>query len=113
MIYQYLYDKLRIIMNRYYIKDTTVNKLVYKQNIQEVVSYLEELCKRSNKKNRTDFMTDMISLGHGYDDPNGVYFTQLMADKFDIGVIKSDGSLKRCNIHEHARNAKYRAEMGD
>lgn len=113
MIYRYLYDKLSTIMNRYYIKDTTINKVIYKQNVNEVVSYLEELCKRVNRKSRADFMTDMISLGHGYDDPSGAYFTQLMSDKFDIGVISHDNKFKRCNIHEHARNAKYRAEMGD
>jgi hypothetical protein len=32
----------------YYIKDTTINKIVYKNNVNEVVNYLEELCKKSS-----------------------------------------------------------------
>lgn len=97
----------------YYIKDTTVDQLVYKNNVNEVVSYLEEMCKRAYKKTRKSFMEDMISLGHGYDDDGGVYFTELMADKFEIGVVRTDKKLVRTNIHEHSRNLKYRDVMGD
>lgn len=100
-------------MSRYYIKEPS-NKLVfYCSTVTEAVKKLEQLCSKITKQDRKTFMLEMISLGHGYDDPNGAYFTELMADKIEIGVVTKDGKLKRCNIHEHARNAKYRNEMGD
>lgn len=97
----------------YYIKDTTINEIVYKDSLSEMVTYLEEVCQRRFRQNRADYMTDMISLGFGYDDAEGVTFTSLLADKFEIGVKRSDGKLVRTNIHEHARNVKYRDVMGD
>ena len=97
----------------YYIKDTTINKIIYKKNVQEVVKHLEEVCKRFHRKSRNIYMDEMISLGHGYDDDQGVYFTELLSADFDIGVVKKDGKHLKCNIHEHARNIKYRNEMGD
>jgi len=30
-----------------------------------------------------------------------------------VGVHRKDGRHVRSNIHEHARNVKYRNEMGD
>jgi hypothetical protein len=100
-------------MNRYYIKDTTINTIVYRETVPEVVAYLETLCKKLTGQNRTNFMLEMVSLGHGYDDTNGAYFTELMADKVELGLVGKDGRFKRCNVHEHARNAKYRDVMGD
>lgn len=100
-------------MSRFYIKDTLNNKVIYKNNVFEIVEYLEILCKKAFQQNRKVFMEEMVSLGHGYDDPNGIYFTELMSDKFEIGIVKNDGSLKRCNIHEYSRNIKYKSEMGD
>lgn len=97
----------------YYIKDTTVGEIVETGNVLEMVSYLEEVCKRFHKKSRASYMDDMISLGHGYDDKNGAYFTERMSEHFDIGVKRTDGSLVRTNIHEHARNVFYRNETGD
>ena len=55
----------------------------------------------------------MSELGHGYDDPQGINFTNLMSDHFEIGALKKDGKLVQTNIHELARNNKYRNEMGD
>ena len=100
-------------MSRYYIKDITINKVVIKNTVPEIVSYLESLCKKVFKQNRSVFMNEMISLGHGYDDPQGAYFTELLADKCETGIIRNDGSLVKTNIHEHSRNVKYRNEMGD
>lgn len=100
-------------MNNYYIKNELDQKIVYCESVPEVVENLELICKKLTKKSRSEFMTEMVSLGHGYDDPQGIYFTELMADKFDIGVVSRDGRHKRCNIHEHARNVKYRSVMGD
>lgn len=97
----------------YYIKDTTINKFVYKNNVNEVVNYLENLCKKFHKKTRKSFMDDMANLGYGYDDEQGVYFTELMRNDFEVGVLRKDGRHVRANIHEHARNIKYRNELGD
>ena len=97
----------------YYIKDTTINKFVYKNSVNEVVKYLEGLCQKIHKKTRKNFMDDMANLGHGYDDDQGVYFTELMRENFEVGVRRKDGSHVRSNILEHARNMKYRNEMGD
>ena len=55
----------------------------------------------------------MESLGHGYDDPQGVNFTTMMGEYFEVGALKKDGRMVRTNIHELARNLKYRKEMGD
>ena len=97
----------------YYIKDTTINKIIYKNNVQEIVKHLEEVCKRYHKKSRKLYMDEMVSLGHGYDDDQGVYFTELLGADFDIGVLRRDGKHIKCSIHEHARDVKYRNEMGD
>lgn len=98
---------------RYFVKDKTVNDIIFKNTVGEMVNYLEEVCNRFHKKSRKTFMIDMESIGHGYDDPTGINFTELMGNDFEIGVIKSDGRLVRTNIHEHDRNVKYRDVMGD
>lgn len=100
-------------MNRYYIKDTTNNTTVYIETVSDVVAYLENLCKQLTGHNRTNFMLEMVSLGHGYDDTNGANFTELMAEKVEIGLVGQNGRFKRCNVHEHTRNVKYRDVMGD
>lgn len=100
-------------MKRYYIKDDTTKQVVYTQTVPEVVSYLERMCQKIHRQTRKDYMVEMVSLGHGYDDNQGAYFTELMAKNVDIGIVTKDGRLKRCNIHEHARNQKFKTEMGD
>lgn len=97
----------------YYIKDTIKSKIVYFNTIPEVVSYLEELCQQKFRQTRKTYMLEMESLGHGYDDGASINFTNFMREHFEVGVRKSDGSLMRTNIHELARNNKYRNETGD
>lgn len=97
----------------YYIKDTTINKIVSFTDPNEVVSYLENLCRKKLKKSRKEFMFEMESLGHGYDDPQGANFTAMMGEHFEVGALKKDGRMVRTNVHELARNLKYRKEMGD
>lgn len=100
-------------MSKYYIKEPAGKSVFYCNTVPEVVGTLEQLCRKITRQDRKAFMLEMVSLGHGYDDPHGAYFTELMADKVEIGVFGKDGRHKRCNVHEHARNAKYRNEMGD
>lgn len=97
----------------YYIVDTTINQVIEKNSVQEIVNYAEQLCEKYYKRSRKSYMDEMISIGHGYDDPQGVNFIQLMSDKFETGVIKSSGKMVRTNIHEHMRNVKYKDMMGD
>lgn len=98
---------------KYFIKDTTANKLVIFENLPQTVNYLEDLCRKTLRKTRKQFMDEMVSLGHGYDDDQGAYFTQLMSEKFQIGVQKDNGKLVKTNIHEATRNYKFRNELGD
>ena len=43
----------------YYIKDTTVNKVITFTDPNEVVSYLENLCRKQLKKTRKEMMFEM------------------------------------------------------
>ena len=97
----------------YYIIDKTINEVIAKNTVQEIVKYAEQLCEKYYKRTRKSYMDEMISIGHGYDDPEGHTFIQLMSDNFETGVIKSSGKLVRTNIHEHMRNSKYKDVMGD
>ena len=98
---------------KYYVKDSTIGKIVERNSVLELVSYLEEVCKRKFKQSRTSYMDEMVSLGHGYDDENGMYFTERMSDSFEIGIKKDKNSYYRTNIHEYTRNTFYKNEMGD
>jgi len=97
----------------YYINDTTINKVVTFTDANEVVSYLENLCRTKLRKTRKELMFEMECLGHGGDDRQGVNFTAMMGEHFEVGALKKDGRMVRTNIHEMARNLKYRKEMGD
>ena len=97
----------------YYINDTTINKVVTFTDANEVVSYLENLCRTKLRKTRKELMIEMECLGHGDDDRQGVNFTAMMGEHFEVGALKKDGRMVRTNIHEMARNLKYRKEMGD
>jgi hypothetical protein len=98
---------------KYYIKDTTINKIVYFEDINNIVPYLEQLCKKTFKQDRKTWMFEMQTLGHGFDDAQGIYFTELMTGHFDVGVLRDDGRHIKTNVHELQRNLKYRNEMGD
>lgn len=97
----------------YYIKDTTIDKVVTFTDANDVVSYLENLCRTKLRKTRKELMFEMECLGHGDDDRQGVNFTNVMSEHFEMGSLKKDGRTVRTNIHELARNLKYRKEMGD
>ena len=71
----------------YYIKDTTINKVITFDDINETVNYLENLCIKKNRKSRKDFMYDMSELGHGYDDPQGINFNNLLCVHFVFGGL--------------------------
>lgn len=98
---------------KYYIEDTTLNKVVYFDDVNNLIPYLEGVCARKFKQSRKEYMYEMVTLGHGFDDPQGVHFTEMMSGHFNIGILREDGRHVRTNVHELQRNLKYRREMGD
>ena len=96
-----------------YINDTTLNKVLYFDDVNQLVTHLETVCLRKFKQTRKNWMFEMSTLGHGWDDPQGANFTELMMTYFEVGTVKPDGRHVRTNIHELSRNLKYRKEMGD
>lgn len=98
---------------KYYIRDTTINKVVYFEDVNNIVGYLEQLCKKKFKQDRKTWMFEMQTLGHGFDDAQGIYFTELMSGHFDVGILRDDGRHVKTNVHELQRNLKFRKEMGD
>jgi hypothetical protein len=97
----------------FYIKDTTISSspFIY-NNVNDVVKHLEGTVKRRFNKTRAEYMQHIIELGHGYDDGDGVTFTNSLSEYFDIGVVRVDKYI-RTNIHEYVRNVRWRNEMGD
>lgn len=104
---------------KYYIHDTTIGKYVYFNQINELVSYFNQLIPRipipnsSGKhfKNRGEYAQYLSELGHGYDDSNGWMITRVLSEQFNIGVVRNDGSKERTNIHEASSFLKE--EYGD
>ena len=81
-------------MNKYYIQDTTINKEVQFNTYNEVIKHLEGTCQRKFKQSRKDYMNDMQSLGHSEDGRDGTSFCRLMAEQFNIGVIREHGKMR-------------------
>lgn len=95
---------------RYYVNDPTIGRYAHFDSVQEVVSYLENMLQRAHNISRKDYMENLISLGYGYDDPAGAYFTRSMRENFDIGVIR-DGRYVKTDIHNTENFNK--PEFGD
>ena len=86
-------------MNKLYIHDSTIGRYVTFNTLKELVSYLNDMIPRAFKISRSEYVQNLIDLGHGYDDQNGVMVTRAMADQFNIGVIKN-GTYVRTDVHE-------------
>ena len=97
--------------NKFYIKDSTIKKIIYFDAVPEVVHYLESLVKKVEGKTRPQFMQYLSELGHGYDDFNGVSFTRALAEKFEIGYVNNMGNHVRTDIHSMSSFTKE--EFGD
>jgi len=85
-------------MNKLYIQDSTIGRYVTFDTVSQLVSYLNHMIPRAFKISRDEYVQNLIDLGYGYDDPQGVMLTRAMADQFNIGVIKS-GNYVRTDIH--------------
>jgi len=95
---------------RYYIKDSTIKKVVYFNNLNEVVSYFGQMIPRAFNKTKQQYIQYLAELGHGYDD-DGVVLTRALSEQFNIGVERKNGKLERTDIHEASKFQKN--EYGD
>jgi hypothetical protein len=77
------------------------------------VKHLEGTVQRRFNLTRKQYMQNLIDLGYGYDDDNGITFTQSLAEYFNVGVISKDNRLIKTNIHEASRNLKYLEQYGN
>jgi len=95
-------------MNKLYIQDSTIGQYVTFNTVPELVAYLNTLIPRAFKISRSEYVQNLIDLGHGYDDPQGVMITRAMADQFNIGVIKNN-SYVRTDVHaiSNFQNEEY------
>ena len=94
----------------FYVKDPTTKKMVTFEEYPAVVRYLEGTIQRLKKQTRAEFMTDMVALGHGYDDYDGVQFVKLLSEAVDLGVVRGNRTV-RCDICDVAMFNK--PEFGD
>jgi len=86
-------------MNTLYIQDSTIGKYVTFNTVPELVKYIgEQIVPRAFKLTRNQYMQNLIDLGYGYDDRDGVTLTRAVADQFNIGVVK-DGNYVRTDVH--------------
>ena len=93
----------------YYIQDSTAGKYVIFGTVPELVTYLEGMVQRAHNLTRKQYMQNLIDLGYGYDDPQGVTFTRQMGDQFNIGIVRN-GNYLRTDIH--SQNAFTKEEFG-
>jgi len=84
---------------KYYIQDSTLNKYVYFDTVPEIVKHLEEMVKRAMGLTRQQFTQNLVELGYGYDDADGVVFTRGMADQFNIGILNKEGKHIKTDIY--------------
>ena len=81
-------------MNKFYVQDSTVGKYVTFPTVAELVKYLNNMIPRAFKMTREKYVQNLIDLGYGYDDPDGVMVTRAMSEEFNIGVIKNNNFVK-------------------
>ena len=87
--------------DKFYMFDTTLPKPDYVlfETLPGLVGYLENWIQRAMKKTRSQFMYEMAEVGHGYDDPAGASFTQLLSEYVNIGIVQHDGRIVKCDVH--------------
>jgi len=96
-------------MNQIYIQDSTLgNKYVTFDTIPQLLNYFNELIPRAFNMSRNQFIQNLIDLGYGYDDPDGVMLTRAMSDQFNIGIVK-DNNYVKTDVHEsfHYHDENY------
>jgi len=94
----------------YYIKDTTIKKVVKLNTYNEVVAHLEGICHRKFGKTRSSYMNDMVGLGYSPDDQSATQFVRLLSEAVEVGIIR-DNNRMRTDITNIERYNK--PEFGD
>jgi hypothetical protein len=91
---------------KYYVQDTTIGgKYVYFDNIRDLVNYLgNTLIPRATGGSRAAFIQNIIDLGHGYDDVDGVTLTRVISETFNVGIVRGNTHV-RTDVHATARFA--------
>ena len=90
-------------MIKFYVQDTTIGRFVYFDKLNDLVNYLgNELVPRATGGTRGQFVQNLIDLGHGYDDRDGVMLTRALSEKFNIGVVKNNQHV-RTDVHVSTR----------
>jgi hypothetical protein len=89
-------------MANLYIQDSTIGKYVTFDTVPQLVTYLNQLIPRAFKVSREEYVQNLLDLGYGYDDGEGVMVTRAMGEQFDIGVIR-DGKYIKTDVHEIVR----------
>lgn len=89
--------------NKFYVKDTTIGQFVYFNSVNELVNYLgNSMVPRATGGTRAQFVQNLIDLGHGYDDNDGVMLTRALSETFDIGIVRENTHV-RTDVHEATR----------
>ena len=98
---------------KFYIQDVTKNQFVYFGSVPEVVEYLDGMLQRAEGVDRTQYMQNLIDLGYGFDDPQGVTFTRSLKENlnFNVGAVMKNGEHRKCDIHNISSFDKE--EFGD
>jgi hypothetical protein len=86
-------------MNKLYIQDSTIRQYVTFNTVPELVAYLNDLIPRAFKISRSEYVQNLIDLGHGYDDPQGIMVTRVLSEQFNIGFVKN-GNYIKADVHE-------------
>jgi hypothetical protein len=85
-------------MNKFYIQDPTIGRYVTFPTIKDLVKYLNDMIPRAFRVSREQYVQNLIDLGHGYDDPDGVMLTRALSEEFNIGIIK-DNTYVKTDVH--------------
>lgn len=100
----------------YYIKNRKTGELITVQSLSEVITCLENYIWVTFNKTRKEFMDDMVSLGYGYDDSNGIYLSQIMNKYLEMGAVYKTGTglvYKEGSVYEFEFAKKHKDETGD
>jgi hypothetical protein len=85
-------------MNKFYIQDSTIGRYVTFPTVPDLVRYLNDMIPRAFHISRDQYVQNLLDLGYGYDDRDGVMLTRAMAEQFNMGVIKN-GAYVRTDVH--------------
>lgn len=87
-------------MGKFYVQDSTIGQYVTFNTVPELVRYLgETVVPKAFGLTRAQYMQNLIDLGYGYDDAQGVTLTRALSEQFNIGVVRA-GKYIRTDVHE-------------